>query len=149
IGSRWTLTVEYLLHTVPEPSQGAPGHDHDDENPSLTPRRTHHRDSHPDFSSLPQLLHRHLSHRDRANRPRSPALHRQPVNRPTRFEHAGGSGLHGAWDKARLVLSGGHPLRQFTDEMADEHVGFLDAGHRRGWDADGDISGVSQFPLLP
>ena len=52
------------------------------------------------------------------------------------------------WDKARLVLSGGHPLRQFTDEMADEHVGFLDAGHGRGRDTDGDIGDVCQWTSL-
>ena len=31
--------------------------------------------------------------------------------------------------EACLVVACCHPLRQFTDEMADEHVGFLDAWH--------------------
>src|SRR5207244_12258821 len=37
-------------------SQGAPGHDHDDEHPSLTPRGTHRGDSYPDLSVLHHLL---------------------------------------------------------------------------------------------
>ena len=51
--------------------------------------------------------------------------------------------------EARLVVPGGHALRHFTDEVADEHMGFLDAWHRRGRDTDGDIGDVCQFPLLP
>ena len=61
----------------------------------------------------------------------------------------GTSGVRCIWDKACLVLSDGHPLRQFTDEMADEHVGFLDAGHGRGWDTEGEIGDVCQWTALP
>ena len=59
------------------------------------------------------------------------------------------SGLYYARCEACLVLSSGHPLRQFTDEVADEYVGFLDPWHGRGWDTEGDIGDVCQFPLLP
>src|SRR5213592_3752684 len=55
----------YLLHSLQRPSQGALGHDHDHEYPSLTPRGDCRGDPHPDFSALSQLLHRRLPDRDR------------------------------------------------------------------------------------
>jgi hypothetical protein len=53
------------------------------------------------------------------------------------------------WYKARLVLSGSHALRHFTDEVSDEHMGFLDPWHGRGWDTDGHIGDGCQLALLP
>ena len=61
----------------------------------------------------------------------------------------GTSGVRCIWDKACLVLSDGHPLRQFTDEMADEHMGFLDAWNRLRRDTEGDIGDICQRTALP
>src|SRR6266571_487833 len=55
----------------------------------------------------------------------------------------------GTWCEACLVVSGGHPLRHFADEVSDEHMGFLDPWHRRGRDIYGDIGDVRQFPVRP
>jgi hypothetical protein len=51
--------------------------------------------------------------------------------------------------EARLVLSRGHALGHFTDEVADEHMGFLDARNRLRRDTDGDIGDVCQWTALP
>ena len=64
------------------------------QHPSLTPRGTHRGDSHPDFSTLSQLLHRHLPDRDRADWPWGIAFHWWPINRHTGLEHRLRRALH-------------------------------------------------------
>ena len=93
------------------------------------PRGTHRGDSHSDFPALSQLLHRHLPDRDQAHWPWGLALPWWSITRHPGLEHVGASGVRCLWYKACLVLAGGHALGHFTDQMADEHMGFLDAWH--------------------